>query len=655
MRRLALLLVPAALFAGQARYARLGEFEGQVDVQLQAADAWMPAERNLPLPESAWLRTGPSSRVEIELDEGSVLRLGPDSQVELSDYATLSTGQRVTVLSLDHGLAYFSGESKGKDALTVAVPGAQVTFIRAARVRLEAQETWSQIAVLEGVVRFSSPAAELDLEAGRTTRVEPANPSRFFLHREVASMTLDRWNDSRDKALASPPSAGHVLEHDGLADLDAAGEWIQTDDLGAVWKPKVAEGWAPFQKGRWLWYDTLGYTWVSQDPWGWLPYHYGRWAQRERNGWVWAPSVSTVFKPGEVYWLRQGNLVGWGPLGPGEQWTPPDAPRQFLSANTTWASFELEGRVIDPAGFTTRPKEALPASAFTAALPSPAFVASRLDATRPILRAGSTRITPVLRGVTFPDNPNETAEPEPPRPAPPSPQPPVMVVRMPAPEPPPPVEVEVPVAVPVLAGILVLNAPGTNVKTATLPNPATPPASATTKGARPRGTPRVPPSVKPPEPAELDHYNQALADLQTPAKQLQDLEAWTHAFPRSAYQNDRAYLYMQAYSRMSPPQQDKVIEIGAQLMNRGLALIFPDRPQAVLGVLYLMSAGIGGMRRPSVAQLSAGRFAAQQLVLYTPLFFTDARKPPELSRDDWKRARADAETAAQRALEITAR
>ena len=60
----------------------------------------MAAERNLPLPESAWVRTGEGSRLEIELDEGSVARLGPNSQVGLSDYSRLSTGQRVTLLSL---------------------------------------------------------------------------------------------------------------------------------------------------------------------------------------------------------------------------------------------------------------------------------------------------------------------------------------------------------------------------------------------------------------------------------------------------------------------------------------------------------------------------------------------------------------------------
>src|SRR5208282_2628445 len=90
MRPFALLLLPVALFAGQARFARLGEFEGQVEVQMQAADPWMPAERNLPMVEGAWLRTGPSSRVEIELDEASAFRLGPDSQAEISDYSRLS-------------------------------------------------------------------------------------------------------------------------------------------------------------------------------------------------------------------------------------------------------------------------------------------------------------------------------------------------------------------------------------------------------------------------------------------------------------------------------------------------------------------------------------------------------------------------------------
>src|SRR2546425_8915488 len=134
MYRFWLFLVPAALIAGQARYARVGDMDGKVEVQMQAADPWSPAERNLTLTEAAWLRTGASSRLEIELDEGSALRLGPDSLIELSDYARLSTGQRITVLSLDRGMAYFTGEPQGRDALALAVPGAPITLMRGARV-----------------------------------------------------------------------------------------------------------------------------------------------------------------------------------------------------------------------------------------------------------------------------------------------------------------------------------------------------------------------------------------------------------------------------------------------------------------------------------------------------------------------------------------
>jgi hypothetical protein len=259
MKRFLLLLLPVALFAGQARYARLGEFEGKVEVQLHAADPWIPAERNLPLTESAWLRTGASSRLEIELDDGSAWRLGPESQIEISDYSRLSTGQHFTVLSLDHGVAYFTGEPGSADTLMLVTPGAHVTLLRGARVRLQVDSAASRISVIEGTVRLSCPAAELDIREGQTVRVDPANTARFWLDREVPAMELDRWNEDRDKALATSSSSSHVAQRYGLVDLDAAGEWVQTD-LGAVWRPKVAEGWAPFQNGRWRWYDAVSYT-----------------------------------------------------------------------------------------------------------------------------------------------------------------------------------------------------------------------------------------------------------------------------------------------------------------------------------------------------------------------------------------------------------
>src|ERR1051325_5632030 len=94
--RCLLVLLPAVLLAGPPRYARVGDFEGQVEIQTGAPAAWTAAERNAPLSESARIRAGASSRIEIEFDEGSVLRLGANRVAEVADYARLSTGARLT-------------------------------------------------------------------------------------------------------------------------------------------------------------------------------------------------------------------------------------------------------------------------------------------------------------------------------------------------------------------------------------------------------------------------------------------------------------------------------------------------------------------------------------------------------------------------------
>ena len=348
--RYLLLLAPVLVWAGPARYARLGEFTGTVEVQVRAAEPWMAAERNLPLPESAWVRTGAGSRLEIELDEGSVVRLGPNTQLGLSDYSRLSTGQRVTLLSLDRGLAYVTGQPEGRDALTVAVPGAQVTFTRGGRVRLEVEEQWSQIAVLRGAARFSSPAADLELREGQTTRVEPANAARFFFYQgSAAARTRQVERGARRRA--------------GVVDLGRArrpalraggsGHGGRVDRHAGPRRGVAAEGrrrtGCRFRTGRWRWFDGLGYTWISDDAWGWLPYHYGRWTRLDNLGWVWAPSKNGIFKPGEVYWVRGAGLVGWGPLAPGEQWDPLDLvnplPQQFLNVNTTYAAWRPNAAV----------------------------------------------------------------------------------------------------------------------------------------------------------------------------------------------------------------------------------------------------------------------------------------------------------------------
>lgn len=714
MRLLILMLVPAALLAGSPRFARLGEFQGSVEVQLTAADPWIPAERNLPLTESAWLRTGAGARVEIELDDGSAWRLGPDSLGEISDYTRLSTGQRITLLSLDHGTAYYTGQPIGKDATMLVMPGAQVTLIEGSRIRQTAQPGWSQAAILEGHVRFSSPAAEMDIREGATARVEPATPSRFDLDRKIAAEPLDRWSEDRDKLEAAPASAAHVTAGYGLVDLDSAGEWVSTDDLGLVWKPQAAEGWAPYQKGRWRYFDAVGYTWVSDDSWGWLPYHNGRWAREANVGWVWQPAVSAVFHPGEVYWLRGANFAGWGPLAPGEQWTAPNpgavTPQWYTSGNTTYSSFQPDVRTVDGTSFAAPAAEQMKTAYFVPALPSPAFLTTRLDATRPVLQVGSTRITPSLPGVTFDDSP----PPDPPS---------DLMTNPPADPPPPPPDADAgatpppdgvypvpPAAVPVIEWPVVINPPdhpsysrpGTSATTATPattapggkgPAVSNPPAAATSPGGakpvheHPPEPPTTPPAASPVNhpvaepihehppmpppaapkidpgktndkkaafvaPAEQDLHRQILQDIDPAApdfgKALSDLNTWSRAFPNSPSQNDRLYYYIHVYNATG--RAEKVLETAAPLVEAGVGNTYRDQQQ-VLQILVAASASVQKLPRPTARQLATSQKAARELLQFLPDYFAPRRKPAGVSDTAWSIARSQLEAIARQVLE----
>jgi hypothetical protein len=303
-------LLAATAFAASPRFARLGAFEGSVEVQLDPAETWRPALVNLPLPESTRIRTGPNAKVEIELDDLSVLRMVGEGLAELSDYTRLSGGQRITVISLDHGRAYFTGEPNASNTIYLLVPGAQATLKQGSRIRLIAIDSTSEVAVIEGATKFTIPTAEMDLHQGQSARVTVPESSNFSLFREIAPADSDAWSEQLDKAQAQAPAS--------RLDLDRAGKWIAAGEFGTVWQPKPEAGWAPFRQGRWLWFQAIGFTWVGGELWGWKPYHEGRWLQHPDLGWVWQPGPKDAdFAPGAVFWARATNMAVWGALAPG--------------------------------------------------------------------------------------------------------------------------------------------------------------------------------------------------------------------------------------------------------------------------------------------------------------------------------------------------
>jgi hypothetical protein len=620
--KLLFLLLPAVALAATPRYARMAEITGTVQVQLTAAADWIAAERNLTLPEGAWIRTVDASRAEVQFDDNSVLHLGPETQLGLADQTRLATGQRLTLISVERGMAYLAGTPGARDSVAIAVPGAQVTLSPAARVRVEVAELGSSIAVLAGAVRFSSPAAELQLRAGQAARVDAVDPSRFFLDHEIAPNELDQW---------AGEGGGARFGH---ADLDAAGEWIETASLGRIWRPKPAEGWRPFQQGRWRWYDGLGYTWVAGEPWGWLPYHYGRWTRLDNLGWVWVPSKSGVFKPGDVYWLRseEDGYIGWGPLAPGEQWPAADAinrlPQEVLAAWTTFAAFEAGAAAIDPEEFE-RPEDPLAGTLFEAAPPSPPFVAARLDSVRPLVASPHARVSPVVQGTTY-----ETADMTPRARRLPPPSPTLVVIPQPPPAPTAdPETVAVPVGVPVFYPVVV-----GSIGTASAPPAKRPPAPASS-GAK---------TAAPFQPGRK-HFRNALEnglytlivqhlEGRNYGKALEALDGWSDRFHETEYTAERRYFYMLAYNGLNQP--NKVLDQAGPLFQHEMRGDFED-PMQALSAAYVAVSNVAKIPRPARDQVATAQSAARELL---------ALAPECLKAGDWAKARTELEAEARQVL-----
>lgn len=101
-------------------------------------------------------------------------------------------------------------------------------------------------------------------------------------------------------------------------DLDPYGDWIEQDDYGWVFAPRVSHGWRPYTVGHWVWTDEYGWLWVSDEDFGWATYHYGRWLPDPRYGWIWVPGYE--WGPAWVSWRSGGGYIGWAPLPPRVRW-----------------------------------------------------------------------------------------------------------------------------------------------------------------------------------------------------------------------------------------------------------------------------------------------------------------------------------------------
>ena len=155
--------------------------------------------------------------------------------------------------------------------------------------------------------------------------------------------------------------------------------------------------------------------------------------------------------------------------------------------------------------------------------------------------------------------------------------------------------------------------------------------------------------------AEYDIFNSVLKDQNSnnPQKALQDLDTWTQKYPDSDWKDQRLYMYMQEYAKLNPPNAQKVLDYGAQVMNKGLKNVFDDpkeAPRQILNCLFLITVNAAALTDPTPEQIALGKQAAQQLKDESKAFFVPANKPPSTPDTAWQQARAQLDSAADHTL-----
>ena len=317
----------------KARVVRVSLLGGEVNLKRNGNKDWEPARLNYPLVEGDTIATSKDSNLEIQIDARNFVRLAANSVLRIITLRDEGIAISVVEGTAMVRLAKFDRSKQGyfeldapKTTMTAEKEGLyRIDVPRDGRVRLTVRDG--------GSARIYSDTSGFTLRDGRSAElvVTGENAGDWEFVAAAPGDVIDTWVSDRERDLAQR------LRYDvkyfdesvwGGEDLEAYGDWTQTDEYGWIWRPHASvitrwNDWAPYRYGSWTWCPPYGWTWIGDEPWGWAPYHYGRWVYHN-NYWAWAPRSHYVrkrswWRPALVAFIVDfnfsfGNVVCWYPL-----------------------------------------------------------------------------------------------------------------------------------------------------------------------------------------------------------------------------------------------------------------------------------------------------------------------------------------------------
>jgi Family of unknown function (DUF6600)/FecR protein len=367
--------------AMQPHAARLDRIEGSVGIA-RAEDNdkeldWAEASVNTPVTVGDRIYARDYANASIALTGHNYVRLNPATSIDV-----LALEDRQTQFALRSGSALFDiGALDSGELYEVATPCGAVDFKEPGLYQVGIEGENAIISVLNGLAQIVGQEGSGYISKGQVFTLEGATTQALAstLAHDTAGEIVDDYYryrypkayDGRYRrydAYLSEPSyydsyrtsvSYQYLPVDiaGLYDLDDYGDWVDVNNYGHCWAPRVNAGWAPFRSGYWDLDDLWGPSWVSSEPWGWAPYHYGRWAFVNQR-WFWVPvevRTRATYCPAPVAFIPLADQIAWVPLGPGEvyvsryydnyqpQYLAPTAVVQVVQVPNAFFNFNAPG------------------------------------------------------------------------------------------------------------------------------------------------------------------------------------------------------------------------------------------------------------------------------------------------------------------------
>jgi hypothetical protein len=349
--------------------ARIERVEGQVALNnslIEPENEWRALQPNTPVSVGDRIYTRDNSRTSLAFTGRNFATLDPNTSLDV-----LALQDRRTQLALRDGSAIFDlGYLQPGDLFEVGTPYGAVDFEQPGLYQVGLDDNGGAlVSVLSGLAQVVGLGGNGRVGKGEMLSLLGQTAAEVVLSRlqpDEAGYFVDDYYSQRypqqydgrysnyDAYLNDPyyydpyrQSQGYQYASNsipGLYDLDYYGDWVNVDNYGYSWRPRVDDGWAPYQNGSWTNDYPYGPTWVSSEPWGYAPYHYGRWVN-SGNQWFWVPDgVNTQpnYSPALVAFVpMESGMIGWVPLAPGDAY----APRYY---DTNWQSHYVYGSpVID--------------------------------------------------------------------------------------------------------------------------------------------------------------------------------------------------------------------------------------------------------------------------------------------------------------------